>query len=215
GVGDVAGGGGAGSGGRSARRAATGGEGGGQRDAEDAGLTRHAQDHGAARARSDQVEARGQPRRAVGGGAGGGLAGRAARPGGPLGGSRRDRGRIRRRGGQVSAGPVAGPRGPPDCVRDGPDPSGPNRPARTGSGEDMTLSLAWPVFRGVVLSAPAGSWEAEDPRRESGASTTVQYEMPERLRRQVAPAPSTPWRAPDLHQYTSVLKSAEPPAIDP
>ena len=79
----------------------------------------------------------------------------------------------------------------------------------------MTLTLAWLVFLAVVLSAPAGPAQAEGPLREPGASTAVQYEMPERLRRQVAPAPSTPWRAPDLHQYTSVLKSAEPPAIDP
>jgi len=39
--------------------------------------------------------------------------------------------------------------------------------------------------------------------------------MPEGLGRQVAPTPSAPWRAPDLRGYTSLLKSAEPSAIDP
>jgi outer membrane protein TolC len=39
--------------------------------------------------------------------------------------------------------------------------------------------------------------------------------MPERLGRQVAPTPGTPWRSPDLSGYTSVLKSAERSPIDP
>src|SRR5262249_27943300 len=47
------------------------------------------------------------------------------------------------------------------------------------------------------------------------ASAGSQYEMPERLRRQVAPAPSAPWRSPDLRGYTNVLKEMEPSAIDP
>src|SRR5262245_5298724 len=59
------------------------------------------------------------------------------------------------------------------------------------------------------------SAKAEESGHEPGASPAVQYEMPERLRRQVAPAPSVPWRAPDLSQYIRVLKSAESPAIDP
>jgi len=59
------------------------------------------------------------------------------------------------------------------------------------------------------------SAKAEESGHEPGASPAVQYEMPERLRRQVAPAPSVPWRAPDLRQYTNVLRSAESPAIDP
>jgi outer membrane protein len=40
-------------------------------------------------------------------------------------------------------------------------------------------------------------------------------DMPERLRRQVAPGPSAPWRAPDLRGYSSALKPAEQPLIDP
>jgi outer membrane protein len=39
--------------------------------------------------------------------------------------------------------------------------------------------------------------------------------IPERLGRQVSPAPSEPWRSPDLLAYVTVLKSAEPSPIDP
>jgi len=39
--------------------------------------------------------------------------------------------------------------------------------------------------------------------------------MPERLRRQVAPGPSAPWRAPDLRGYSSALRPAELALIDP
>ena len=45
-------------------------------------------------------------------------------------------------------------------------------------------------------------------------SARIDYGMSERLGREVAPVPSTPWRSPDLRGYTSVLKSAEPSAID-
>ena len=47
------------------------------------------------------------------------------------------------------------------------------------------------------------------------ASTQIDYGMPERLGRQVAPAPSTLWRAPDLRGYTSLLKTAEPSPLEP
>jgi outer membrane protein len=77
------------------------------------------------------------------------------------------------------------------------------------------IPLVWLAFVCVVLSAPMRAGEAEESRRQTGAFTGVQYEMPERLRRQVAPGPGVPWRPPDLSQYTSVLKSAESPAIDP
>src|SRR5262249_12016226 len=40
-------------------------------------------------------------------------------------------------------------------------------------------------------------------------------DLPERLRRQVAPAPTAPWRAPDLRGYASALKPSEPAPIDP
>src|SRR5215470_15348887 len=40
-------------------------------------------------------------------------------------------------------------------------------------------------------------------------------DIPERYGRQVAPTPSTYWRAPDLRDYTRALKSTEAPLIDP
>jgi outer membrane protein len=49
---------------------------------------------------------------------------------------------------------------------------------------------------------------------ELPGATPIDYGMPDRLGRQIAPTPSAPWRAPDLRGYTSLLKSAEPSAID-
>ena len=49
---------------------------------------------------------------------------------------------------------------------------------------------------------------------EPTGSARIDYGMPERLGRQVAPTPSTYWNAPDLRGYTSLLKSAEPSPID-
>jgi outer membrane protein len=78
-----------------------------------------------------------------------------------------------------------------------------------------TSLLVRVIFVGVALSAPLRCGQAEESRHEPGGSPATQYEMPERLRRQVAPSPSVPWKAPDLSQYTGVLKSTESPAIDP
>jgi outer membrane protein len=50
---------------------------------------------------------------------------------------------------------------------------------------------------------------------EPTASEPIDFGMPERLGRQVAPTPSTPWQSPDLRGYTSVLKSVERSPIDP
>src|SRR5262245_58515145 len=72
------------------------------------------------------------------------------------------------------------------------------------------IPLVWLIGLAVLLSPPVPLGGAQ----ESGG-TRNQYEMPERLRREIAPAPSTPWRTPDLRQYTGVLKSTEPPLIDP
>jgi len=47
------------------------------------------------------------------------------------------------------------------------------------------------------------------------AGSQIDYGMPERLGRQVAPSPTAPWSAPDLRGYTSLLKTAEPSPIDP
>jgi len=52
----------------------------------------------------------------------------------------------------------------------------------------------------------------------SGAEPAVAQsagDMPERLRKQVAPSPMAPWRAPDLRAYSSALKVAEPVPVDP
>jgi outer membrane protein TolC len=70
------------------------------------------------------------------------------------------------------------------------------------------------VCVGVILSAPGRAAEAQAFRGESGSGTATQYDMPERLRRQVSPAPSVPWQSPDLSQYANVLKSMESPAIE-
>src|SRR5262245_32091749 len=40
-------------------------------------------------------------------------------------------------------------------------------------------------------------------------------DLPERLRRQVAPGPAAPWRTPDLRAYSSALKPSEQAPIDP
>src|SRR5215510_14019602 len=50
---------------------------------------------------------------------------------------------------------------------------------------------------------------------QSTGSAQMDYGMPERLGRQVAPTPSAPWSAPDLRGYTNLLKTAEPSPIEP
>ena len=50
---------------------------------------------------------------------------------------------------------------------------------------------------------------------EPTGSARIDYGMPERLGRQVAPTPNALWNPPDLRGYTSLLKSAEPSPIDP
>src|SRR5271169_2136421 len=57
--------------------------------------------------------------------------------------------------------------------------------------------------------------ESQGSQVKPAGPTGVDYGMPERLGRQVAPTPSAPWRSPDLSSYTSVLKSAERSPIDP
>ncbi len=65
----------------------------------------------------------------------------------------------------------------------------------------------------VICCAPPAA--AQESRPEPLPSTRVDGGMPERLSRQVAPNPSTPWRPPALQQYTNVLKAAERVPIDP
>src|SRR5262245_4275792 len=40
-------------------------------------------------------------------------------------------------------------------------------------------------------------------------------EMPERLRKQVAPGPAAPWQSPNLQRYSNTLRPTEPVPIDP
>ena len=56
---------------------------------------------------------------------------------------------------------------------------------------------------------------AQELKGEDEASMRIDRELPQRLADQVAPSPSAPWRAPELHGYTSLLKSAERSPIDP
>jgi len=60
--------------------------------------------------------------------------------------------------------------------------------------------------------SPAAS---QQNRPEPSPSTRGDSGMPERLSRQVAPNPSTPWRPPALQEYTNVVKAAERVPIDP
>jgi outer membrane protein TolC len=72
---------------------------------------------------------------------------------------------------------------------------------------------AMPIVLGCLLFAPGPVWS--DSVSNPAAGTQIDYGMPERLGRQVAPTPGTPWSAPDLRGYTSLLKTAEPSPIDP
>src|SRR5882724_475902 len=62
----------------------------------------------------------------------------------------------------------------------------------------------------VVLLYSAQTASAQESSQQSPSATDI----PERYRRQVAPAPSTYWQSPALHDYTRVLKSTEAPLID-
>ncbi len=63
--------------------------------------------------------------------------------------------------------------------------------------------------------ATAPTTESQGSQVKPAGSSGIDYGMPEGLGRQVAPAPSEPWRSPDLSSYTSLLKSAERSPIDP
>ena len=77
----------------------------------------------------------------------------------------------------------------------------------------ISLSLLFGVCALLCwLVDPVG---ARESRTEFAAATRNDPELPERLARQVAPAPSAPWRAPDLSGYTTVLKTVERSPIDP
>jgi len=71
---------------------------------------------------------------------------------------------------------------------------------------------ATPVLVACLLLAPGLAWS--DSVSNSPAGTQIDYGMPERLGRQVAPSPTAPWSAPDLRGYTSLLKTAVQSPID-
>ncbi|HEY6363164.1 MAG TPA: TolC family protein, partial [Candidatus Binatia bacterium] len=72
---------------------------------------------------------------------------------------------------------------------------------------------ATPILIACLLLASGLVWA--DSSSNPAAGTRIDYGMPERLGREVAPTPSAPWIAPDLRGYTSLLKTAEPSPIDP
>jgi outer membrane protein TolC len=78
----------------------------------------------------------------------------------------------------------------------------------TGAAASRLLGIA-------LLLAPFHTARAEEAPGQPAASTGKNYEMPERLRREVSPVPSVPWRSPDLGAYTRALKSTESSPIDP
>jgi len=60
----------------------------------------------------------------------------------------------------------------------------------------------------LACSAFVSCVASEAPAQSAG-------DVPERLRKQVAPGPSAPWRAPDLRGYSSALRPTERVPIDP
>lgn len=75
-------------------------------------------------------------------------------------------------------------------------------------------TLAGVAFGALVICCPPLA-VAQESRPDPLAPTRIDMGMPERLSRQIAPNPSTPWRPPSLREYTSVLKGAERVPIDP
>ena len=90
----------------------------------------------------------------------------------------------------------------------------------TGRGQNRLIRIG---VLGTLLFISFDVWgqtippttESQGSQLKPVESTRIDHGMPERLQRQVAPAPSAPWRSPDLRGYTSVLKSAERSPIDP
>src|SRR5262245_5622972 len=80
-----------------------------------------------------------------------------------------------------------------------------------------TIAAQRMLVAGLVLlvGASAESVWTEDSSDEATTRSGTGYEMPERLRQQVSPLPSEPWKAPDLSAYTTRLKSVEESPIDP
>jgi len=81
----------------------------------------------------------------------------------------------------------------------------------------IRIGVLWAMFSipvGVLGQTIAPSAESQTSRVQAAGSMQIDSGMPERLESLVAPAPSAPWRSPDLRGYTSVLKTAEPSLIN-
>jgi len=76
------------------------------------------------------------------------------------------------------------------------------------------ISLLLVIGVCVVSTQLLNSVAAEE-RSIDAAPAQSDRLLPERLGRQVAPAPTAPWRSPDLARYTSLLKRTEDSPIDP
>lgn len=76
-------------------------------------------------------------------------------------------------------------------------------------------SVANRLARGMLLGLLAISCSALASCATERASAQNGNDLPERLRTQVAPEPTTTWRAPDLRGYSSALKPTDKVPIDP
>jgi len=77
------------------------------------------------------------------------------------------------------------------------------------------LRTAHVITLSLLLGSPLFAGGADEPPTERIDANGRRYEMPEKLRSQVSPAASVPWRSPNLLSYTTVLKAVEPTPIDP
>ena len=83
------------------------------------------------------------------------------------------------------------------------------------AGISLALCAVFLFPIGVWGQTTAPSSASQGSQVKSEVSPQINYGMPEKLGRQVAPTPGSPWRPPDLSGYTRVLKSAERSPIDP
>ena len=83
------------------------------------------------------------------------------------------------------------------------------------AGISLALCAVFLFPIGVWGQTTAPSSASQGSEVKSEVSPQINYGMPEKLGRQVAPTPSSPWRSPDLSGYKDALKSAERSPIDP
>ena len=83
------------------------------------------------------------------------------------------------------------------------------------AGISLALCAVFMFPIGVWGQTTAPSGASQGSQVKSEVSPQINYGMPEKLGRQVAPTPGSPWRPPDLSGYKAELKSAERSPIDP